>query len=166
VSAVAEIRAWARALAGCAAVVGVYWIVPLHVGELRGMHGLARLAGTLTGLGLLTYLVAVQARRALRARRIGERLALLATVVTAVAVLFASRYYTLAGQFHGITTRLDAFYFAVTTLTTVGYGDIVPVGQAARAVVTVQMGFDLIVIASVLTLVLSSARPGDDTPTS
>ncbi|POM24777.1 voltage-gated potassium channel [Actinomadura rubteroloni] len=160
----AEIRAWVRALIGCAAVVGGYWAVPLRWGELRGGHGFVRLAGALAALLLLTYLVAVQARRALRARRIGERLALLATVVTAVSVTFAARYYTLADQFHGITTRLDAFYFAVTTLTTVGYGDIVATGQTARAVVTVQMAFDLIILASVLTLVLSSARPGDDTP--
>nr|MDT0663822.1 potassium channel family protein [Micromonospora sp. DSM 115978] len=39
-------------------------------------------------------------------------------------------------------------YFTVTVLTTVGFGDVHATGQAARLVVTVQMGIDVLFIAT------------------
>ena len=41
-------------------------------------------------------------------------------------------------QIPGLETRLDSIYFTVTTLSTVGFGDIAAHSQGARAVVTVQ----------------------------
>jgi hypothetical protein len=43
-------------------------------------------------------------------------------------------------------TKLDAFYFAITTLSTIGYGDIHPATELARGVVTAQivLGFGLL----------------------
>ena len=54
--------------------------------------------------------------------------------------------------------RTAALYFAVTLFSTVGLGDIAPVSQAARAVVTIQMVADLIVIAVVVRLIFGAAR--------
>jgi Ion channel len=51
------------------------------------------------------------------------------------------------GEFEGLATRIDALYFALTTLFTVGYGDIHPVGQLARALVSVQMVLNVGVLA-------------------
>jgi voltage-gated potassium channel len=51
-------------------------------------------------------------------------------------------------QFAGLQTRTDALYFAVTTLATVGFGDVHAQGQLARQVVTVQMVFNVVVLAS------------------
>jgi hypothetical protein len=67
-----------------------------------------------------------------------------------VIVVFASFYVVLArapGQFVGLSTRTDSLYFTVTTLSTVGYGDIHPSGQAAKIVVLVQILFDLVLVA-------------------
>ena len=65
-------------------------------------------------------------------------------------LLFATAYYLLAldqpEQIAGLHTRTDALYFTISTLSTVGFGDIHAAGQAARAMVTLQMGFDLLVI--------------------
>ncbi len=80
-------------------------------------------------------------------------------VVAAEAVLlllvlvvygFSAVYLTLdgrPGQFEGMDTRIDAVYFTVTTLSTVGFGDITATGQAARVLVTIQVIFDLTLLA-------------------
>lgn len=84
----------------------------------------------------------------------------LAIVVWAVA-FFAFVYTRLAGvpgQFEGIATRVDALYFTLTTLTTVGFGDIYPVGQTARVVVMLQMVFNVVVIAAAVRVLLVAVR--------
>jgi len=59
-------------------------------------------------------------------------------VVGIVAILLALAYgivgaYLLRDQYTNLRTWGDAVYFAVTTLTTLGYGDIVPAGGSASA---------------------------------
>ena len=53
----------------------------------------------------------------------------------------------------------------MTLFSTVGLGDIAPVSEAARAVVTVQMVADLIVIAVVVRLIFGAARGSASTRT-
>jgi hypothetical protein len=66
---------------------------------------------------------------------------------------FASAYWVLSTQspanFSEQLSRIDAIYFAVTTFTTTGFGDVIPTSQSARALVTGQMaaGFLLITFA-------------------
>jgi voltage-gated potassium channel len=63
---------------------------------------------------------------------------------------FSAVYLTLdrrAGEFDGLNTRVDAVYFTVTTLSTVGFGDINATGQTARMLVTIQVLFDLTLLA-------------------
>jgi voltage-gated potassium channel len=52
-------------------------------------------------------------------------------------------------------SRIDAAYFAVTTATSTGYGDIVPRSQTARALVTGEQLTMLLVVGLALALVLS-----------
>ena len=42
----------------------------------------------------------------------------------------------------------DALYFTMTTLLTIGYGDIHATGQFARALVLVQMVFNVVILAT------------------
>lgn len=52
-------------------------------------------------------------------------------------------------QFVGLATKTDAlYYFALTTLTMVGFGDVHAAGQLARALVIVQLLFNVVVLAS------------------
>ena len=77
-------------------------------------------------------------------------------------VVFAATYVTIAGQQQGAFSeplnRTDGLYFAVTTFATVGYGDISPVTQLARVVVTVQMVVGLIAVGLIAKVVLGAVQ--------
>ncbi len=69
---------------------------------------------------------------------------LLMTVVVAFALGFYAVAVNTSGQFVGIRTRVDSFYFVLTTMTTTGYGDIHATGQLARILVSLAFIFDVI----------------------
>ncbi|MEN9646470.1 MAG: hypothetical protein RL238_3139 [Actinomycetota bacterium] len=128
-------------------------------------------------LGLLIGLVALVCIAPFaykRAQAIGRSrfpvLAAAEAILLVAAMLifgFSSVYLAVdrhAGQFEGIETRIDAFYFTVTTLSTVGYGDIHATGQSARLLVTMQILFDLSLLAMSVRLLLGAAKQGR-TPT-
>ena len=78
-------------------------------------------------------------------------------LVLALLVLsFAGLYLLLAlrthGQMSGLETKTDALYFTVTIVATVGFGDINATGQAARALVTVNMLLDLLFLGATFRL--------------
>ena len=80
-------------------------------------------------------------------------------------LLFASTYFLMSqadgGNFNvsGLT-RSDTLYFTVTVFTTVGFGDIVATSHSARALVTVQMILDLILIGAVIRAFVEAVRDG------
>ncbi|WP_281367034.1 potassium channel family protein [Janibacter alkaliphilus] len=47
---------------------------------------------------------------------------------------------------------MDALYFTMTMVSTVGFGDITATGQLARVLVTLQMAFNLLFIAALVRL--------------
>ncbi|RSN02022.1 hypothetical protein DMB42_38405 [Nonomuraea sp. WAC 01424] len=153
------LRAWARSVAAVVLITGVYFVAPLPAARTPGGSPELRTIGFVAGVIVLTWLVSRQVGRALRRERLlAEQLAMLLTVVTLVVAFFAALYFLMANQFHGLRTRLDALYFSVVTLGTIGYGDVVPVGQGAKAVVIVQVMFDLVIVTSALTLIVGGWR--------
>lgn len=100
------------------------------------------------GVVVLGLLILVAVRRLLRA---GEGARIRGVVLLLVlSLLFFSwcddSLAALPGQFAELHTKIDALYFTVSTLTTVGFGDVHAAGQLARAAVTVQMVFNLVFI--------------------
>jgi hypothetical protein len=81
-----------------------------------------------------------------------------------VILLFATTYFVMDQyQEHSFTqqmTRIDSLYFTMTTFATVGFGDITPVAENARVVVTLQMVVDLVLIGLVARAFVSSVRTG------
>ncbi|KJK59569.1 hypothetical protein UK12_03810 [Saccharothrix sp. ST-888] len=103
---------------------------------------------------LLLAMVAVLLLREIWRAMMGPpgRPGLMIAVLSALAlVVFATAYLALSrqpGQFIGLRTRLDALYFTVITMSTVGYGDITPHGQEARVVVMLQILYTLIFLTA------------------
>jgi voltage-gated potassium channel len=149
-----------RSAALCGLIVGGYYLVPVQTGGSAWQLAL-RIGGTVLVGALITWLIVRQVSGLLADPVRGSLAGLLTAVVGGVAFLALVDYLTArAGdQFVGLETRTDALYFALSTLTTVGYGDVHPTGQAARAVVAVQLVFNVVVIAtgaSVLTRVIGA----------
>jgi voltage-gated potassium channel len=160
-----------RSLGSAMVLVALYYLLPLD-----------RLAGVplavilVVALLLLTAVAAWQLRLILTAKYPGVRAAeALGTTVPLFLLLFASAYFAMGraapATFSEHLTRTDALYFTVTTFSTVGYGDITAVSQAARLVVTAQMILDLLALGLGIKLFVGAVRiarqtrPGSaDTP--
>lgn len=86
----------------------------------------------------------------------------LAITVPLFFVVFASAYHLMsradAGNWSEPMSRLDALYFTVTTFATVGFGDISAVSATARAVVTVQIILDLVLIGLVTRVIVRAVQ--------
>jgi hypothetical protein len=134
-----------------AAILLFYFAVP--VDTERAPVGV--LLGLILSAAALVGVVAVVVAEARGARRLVGRHFIIALEVA--VVVFAFAYYVIAtnetGEFEGLGTRVDALYFSTATAATVGYGDVHPIGQGARVLVTVHMLFNLVFIAGVVNLV-------------
>jgi voltage-gated potassium channel len=82
--------------------------------------------------------------------------------IFAFIIVFALFYLGLArsnpASFNEPLNHISAFYFTVTILATVGFGDISARSDVARLVVTVQMLLDLAIIAIIVRVFTSIAR--------
>jgi voltage-gated potassium channel Kch len=79
------------------------------------------------------------------------------------AFLYTSMSTTDALAFTEPLSRMDALYFTTVTFATVGFGDITPVSQLARAVVTVQMiaGLGALVLVAKVAFFAADRRLGN-----
>jgi len=140
----------------CLALIVVYFTVPIESGD-TGSEALfvLRIGISAAALAGVIYALGRQVRR--QFTKPDAPLGGLVVGVVAGLLLFALADYAIAvhgpGQFVGLSTRLDALYFALTTLLTVGFGDISAHGQFARGVLCLQMLFNVIVLATVASFI-------------
>ena len=96
--------------------------------------------------------------QALRASR--RKIVVFVSTVLALVVVVGSFMYLIEGEANGFTSIPRSIYWAVITMTTVGYGDITPqtpLGQAFASVVMI-MGYGIIAVPTgIVTLELSEA---------
>jgi len=140
----------ATVVAATAGLVVLYAVFPLD--------GRGWIFGVLLGVFVLVGLAPMTvwwARQIVRSRR-PVQLALegLLVLLTVLIVGFSATYYAMEehgpGDFESLNTKIDAFYFTVTTLATVGFGDITALSQRAKVIVSIQMLFDLAFIGVVI----------------
>ena len=89
------------------------------------------------------------------------RMVIVAVMIVETVLLFAFTYLTvseLPDEITGMRTVLDAVYFTMTTLLTIGFGDIAAEGQLARGVVLTQMLFTILVLSASVRLFTSLVR--------
>jgi len=114
---------------------------------------------------VLGLLMAWQVRSILRSRHPAVRaVEAIALSLPLFLLLFAGTYVVLSGSdpkaFTEPLSRVDSLYFVVTVFSTVGFGDIAPVAEGARVLVTVQMVGDLLLIGLVLRLFVTAVDRG------
>ena len=138
-------RRWLTGGGNLLAVLVIYFAIPVE--------GEQRVGAMVVGILLAFAAALVSAGLVVRELRQSTGISGTHLIVAAevVLVVFAFTYYLLAAnngnQMVGVSTRLDALYFSMTTMTTVGYGDVHASGQLARGIVTVQLAFDVLFIA-------------------
>jgi hypothetical protein len=126
-------------------LVIAYYLMPINFSERSPA---LRVVSTIV---ILVLVLAWQVRAVMRAEsRLYRGLISLGLVVPLLIVVYASIYLTLsisnAASFSEELGRTDALYFTMTTLATVGYGDIFPTTPAARITAMSQMVANVIVI--------------------
>ncbi len=122
------------------ALLTVYFMVPLQNRDHVGVRAIAVIVG-LTVFGAIFVRQMRQIRKAhYPVLRAVEAIALVATLFI---VVVAGIHFTLStvtpSSYTEVLSRLDALYFTVTTLATVGYGDITPTSGVTRSVTMIQM---------------------------
>lgn len=157
-------RAAVGAAVRVAVVLGIYGAMPLS-GSVSRLWPVVVL-----GLGAFVALSVWEARAVLRADRPWVRAVLaLSVAVPMFFVFFASTYYVLEGVQPGSMseplTKIDAMYLTVTIATTVGFGDITPVTEAARVLASVHMACNLIVLGVTVKVLTAAAKQASQSAT-
>lgn len=153
-----------RDLLALVAVLVSYYAAP--VGEISTTAGAIALSvlGLLGGLVVVAWLIVRQARRLVDSvpDDPNVRADALLLLIFVIVPLFSLGYFALeqadAGQFADLETKTDALYFTLSTLATVGFGDVHAVAQVARVVVMIQIAFDLVFVAAVVSVVSAHIR--------
>ncbi len=92
----------------------------------------------------------------------GRKLAVFFATVISLVIIFGSMMYILEGEANGFTSIPRSIYWAIVTMTTVGYGDISPqtaLGQALASVVML-IGFTIIAVPTGI-VAAEMTRAGD-----
>ena len=149
----------ASAVAGPIVLTVGYFTLPLNVfGRRHEVLSWVVLGGLVAAMaGGMTVLTG----RALRDDTLERPVFGIVILSWASLLLFSAGYWALAtvpGQFNGLKTRLDALYFTVITLATVGYGDINPAGQLSRAIVLLQLLYSFAFLAAGFTALTTRIR--------
>ena len=112
------------------------------------------------GVTLLAALILLALRQLLRAGEAARvRGLILLLCLTVLFFSYADRTLAeLPGQFVGLHTKTDALYFNVSTVGTVGFGDVHAAGQLARVAVTIQIIFNLVFLGTAVGVISGMMR--------
>ncbi|KUN78548.1 potassium channel family protein [Streptomyces griseoruber] len=156
----AALWAVARSIGVPAGLVVAYYLLPMD-----GPWGVGPVAGLVLGLIAVTALFLWQVRAIVGSPHPGLRaVESLAAVVTLFALLFATSYFLLEratpGSFTEPLTRTDALYFALTVISTVGFGDITARTETARVMTMIQMAGGILLVGIATRVVVKAVDTG------
>jgi hypothetical protein len=151
------LRVAAHVLGTAAVLLVAYWLAPIE-DPFSGSWAL-RLAGGLLIAGLVLWwqIDAVRgSRRPLQQAAQGIMVSI-GVFLIIFATIYLAMDQALSSAFSQPLDKVSALYFAITTLGTVGYGDITAVSQPAQIVVSIQMLVDLVLLAVIARVFLRTA---------
>lgn len=163
------LREWGRPVGSLVGLLLAYYAYPVQLGATP--LALLSLFATGAGLALLGYMM-IREVDAIRRGSSMMSASSLAILLMLVVIGFSLAFFILASeaqdQMIGAETRTDALYFTLSTMTTVGFGDVHASGQAARVMVIALMVFNVVVVAALLRAVTarraSELSPPPDSP--
>ena len=143
-------------------------VVLAAIAAIGDGHGWLNVASVVQ-VGLLTIAMAMVLVRVVSSAEVGSRTILGALSVYAVlGILFTFLYGTIDRMqadpfFEGIAQPAgnDFLFFSYTTLTTTGYGNLVPGGQPGRMLAGLEMMIGQIFLVTLVAGLVSLWRPGD-----
>lgn len=153
-------RAVLRPVGTAVLLVVVYFLVPM-----KDLTSVSALGGLVLCLIVVIAVFAWQIRRIVTARYPGlQSIEALAISVPTYLLVYATTYHlmsqTAVDSFNEPLSRIDSLYFTLVCFSTVGFGDIVAETETARAVVSVQIVGNLVLLAIGVRVVTAAVRAG------
>jgi voltage-gated potassium channel len=148
-------RSWSRPVWGLVGLLVAYYAFPVDLGDSL-VSAAVGMVLTFGGLALLATMLAKELNH-VRRGQVGRDPQVLAMMVVLLVMSSSLAFFVVdllwPGQIVGLDTRTDALYFTLSTMSTVGFGDVHAEGQVARALVCCLIVFNVVVIASLVRLV-------------
>jgi voltage-gated potassium channel len=148
---------WARPVWSLVGLLVAYYAFPAELGASI-VTEVVSLVLTAAGLALLLTMMVRELKR-VRQGEDGIGGPALAMLLVLLVMSFAMAFFLVEAvdpdQFTGLETRTDALYFTLTTMATVGFGDVHAAGQFARGLVSFFIVFNIVVVASLARLYTS-----------
>jgi hypothetical protein len=149
-----------RCVLVAAALVAAYHLLPLD-----SAFTASSIIVLVAGLVAVALLLGWQVRGIVSSERLRLRaMAALATALPLFLLLFATTDYLLdrsaPGSFSEGLSRTDALYFTMTVFSTVGFGDISPLSEATRILVTGQITANLLLLGVAARVVVNAVEEG------
>jgi hypothetical protein len=142
----------AQAAVAAAVILALYYMVPTSA----SIGGRGACALVFIGIALLELRGVVK-----DPQPVARAVVAMARLLPLFIVLFAWIYVAMSlndpRTFSEPLTKSGSLYFTITVLSTVGFGDITPVTDAARLTVSAQMLCDLVVIGIIVKLITGVA---------
>jgi len=140
----------------------VIWLLLSFVPETPGVELAGPIIVVIACIAVYVWYFRRQLRKIKRSRfpqlAAVEALILIATMFLAVfAAIYVMESTSDASAFSEQLDHFNAYYFALSILATVGFGDITPVTTAARATAMVQMAIDIAFIAVLVRIISTVA---------
>jgi len=151
-----QVKAAIVAVLAVAAATAVYYQVPVPAHLHEGSWITLFCCGVLV-LGILILIAVLRLVRAGQQAKVRTLVLLLCLTVLFFSYADAA-VATLPGQFVDLHTKTDSVYFNISTLATVGYGDVHPSGQLARSAVTLQIVFNLVFLGAAISIITTYVR--------
>lgn len=144
--------AWARPGWSAVGLLVTYYAAPVTWGGSAGAIVISLIL-TAAGLVLLGSMMVLELRNVRRGDA-GRSDRVVSMMLMLLIATFSMAFYLLnlaeSEQMAGLETRTDALYFTLSTMATVGYGDVHATGQVARAMVCGLIVFSVVVVASLV----------------